>query len=65
MMTIFLIGLGAIRFDYGGRIYRFDRYADYLVLYVQTPERAANPQPSMGGARFTLATYADRHADGA
>ena len=40
-------------------------YADYLVLYVQTSECAANPQSSMGGARFTLAAYADRHADGA
>ena len=33
-------------------------YADYLVLYVQTPERAANSQPSMGGARIALAAYA-------
>ena len=44
--------------------YRFDRYADYLVLYVQTFERAANSQPSMGSARIALAAYADCHDDG-
>ena len=31
----------------------------------KTFERAANSQPSMGSACFTLAAYADRHADGA
>ena len=36
-----------------------------ISFFTSAPECAANPQPSMGGARIALAAYADRHADGA